>query len=80
VLPDTADLTSHDEPNLLGGVVVLAGAAAALDDAGWEDLLYRTSRPATRPVEIRAIPYYAWDNREPGSMRVWLPSATEDRG
>jgi uncharacterized protein len=74
VLPDTAELICREEPDLLGGVVVLAGTAAALDDAGWEDLLYRTRRPTTRPVEIRAIPYYAWDNREPGSMRVWIPS------
>ncbi|GCB47431.1 hypothetical protein SNL152K_4736 [Streptomyces sp. NL15-2K] len=26
------------------------------------------------PVELTAIPYYAWANREQGSMRVWLPS------
>jgi hypothetical protein len=24
-------------------------------------------------VEITAIPYYAWANREVGAMRVWLP-------
>jgi uncharacterized protein len=24
-------------------------------------------------VEITAIPYYAWDNRKPGPMKVWLP-------
>ncbi|HYM71168.1 MAG TPA: hypothetical protein VEZ44_16340 [bacterium] len=22
-----------------------------------------------------AIPYYAWVNREPGAMRVWIPRA-----
>lgn len=23
-------------------------------------------------VPLRAIPYYAWDNRAPGEMAVWL--------
>jgi uncharacterized protein len=26
-------------------------------------------------VEVTAIPYYAWANREIGAMRVWLPRA-----
>lgn len=26
----------------------------------------------TDPVRFTAIPYFAWDNREPGGMRVWL--------
>jgi hypothetical protein len=32
-------------------------------------------RQAT-PIEITAIPYYRWANREPGAMRVWLPVLT----
>jgi DUF1680 family protein len=72
VLPSTAVLTSQVEPDLLGGVVVLRGTAAVLVDADWEDTLYRPDPPATRPAPITAIPYYAWGNREPGAMRVWL--------
>jgi DUF1680 family protein len=34
--------------------------------------LYSLSRPATKPREIKMIPYYAWDNRAPGEMLVWL--------
>jgi hypothetical protein len=26
-------------------------------------------------VVVKAIPYFAWDNRAPGEMRVWLPTA-----
>ncbi|MGT2425079.1 hypothetical protein [Amnibacterium kyonggiense] len=26
-----------------------------------------------RPVEIRAVPYFAWANRGVGAMRVWMP-------
>jgi len=31
-----------------------------------------TATGRTRPVEITAIPYYAWANREAGQMQVWL--------
>ena len=37
--------------------------------------LYRTEPPAKRPVRIRAVPYYAWDNRDPGEMLVWVRTA-----
>ncbi len=72
VLPSTTALTSHLEPDLLGGVVVLRGTAAVLVDTDWEDTLYRPQPPATRPYSIMAVPYYAWGNRESGPMRVWL--------
>lgn len=29
---------------------------------------------ATNQQEFKAIPYYVWDNREPGAMRVWIGS------
>jgi len=25
-----------------------------------------------RSVDIRAVPYYGWANREPGAMTVWI--------
>jgi DUF1680 family protein len=75
-LPQAAELTDRFEPELLGGVVMLAGAGVALDEAGWEGTLYRTAPPATQACAITAIPYYAWDHREPGRMRVWVREAT----
>jgi DUF1680 family protein len=74
VLPSAAELAERFEPNLLGGVAVIAGSALALDDSGWEDTLYRTTPPGTRPITITAVPYCAWDNREPGAMEVWIHS------
>jgi DUF1680 family protein len=74
VLPADAALTPEVEADLLGGVVVLRGTGAALDVAGWEDKLYQPEPPASRPVSITAIPYYAWGNREAGPMRVWIPA------
>jgi len=72
VLPSTAALTGQFEPELLGGVVVLRGTATSLDTSGWKDALYRPHPPAVHPTPITAIPYYAWDNRAPGAMRVWI--------
>ena len=45
-----------DRPDLLGRVTVLQGAAAGRD-AG---------------AELTAIPFYAWSNREPTPMAVWI--------
>jgi DUF1680 family protein len=62
----------HDA-GLLGGVTVLKGQGEMLTDAGWDGLLYRYNRPSSHaPIQITAIPYYAWDNRDAGEMRVWL--------
>lgn len=43
--------------------------------------LYRTYRnqPLDR-VEAQLIPYYAWDNRGEGEMRVWMPVAHRAEG
>ena len=29
-------------------------------------------------IEARAIPYYAWANRDPGAMRVWIPQGLDE--
>ena len=78
VLPADVDFTATFQPDLLGGVVVLCCQTEVVppDDA-WENRLYRTpvprlEKPRSRSVEVTAIPYYAWANREPGPMQVWL--------
>jgi len=62
------------EPNFLGGVVVLE-TEALLWPTTQSDLLYLPMpRGPGRPVRIRMIPYYAWNNREPNAeMLVWIP-------
>ena len=38
--------------------------------------LYRTLQaPTLERVQVRMIPYYAWDNRGRGEMLIWLPLA-----
>jgi DUF1680 family protein len=60
------------QAELLGGVTTLRGPGSILEAEGWGETLYRSRPPASRQVEITAVPYFAWDNREPGEMRVWL--------
>ncbi|MFT3890907.1 MAG: glycoside hydrolase family 127 protein [Anaerolineales bacterium] len=60
--------------DLLGGVSVLRGTASLVDEKEWSGSLYRSVPASSHPVEITAIPYYAWNNREPGEMRVWVQS------
>jgi DUF1680 family protein len=74
-LPTAAELTAKHEPELLGGVTVVEGSAERVDDAGWAGALYRVAPAAKGPVRIRAVPYYAWDHRAAGEMRVWLRAA-----
>jgi DUF1680 family protein len=31
------------------------------------------AEPAPQAVAAVAIPYFQWDNRGPGAMRVWIP-------
>ena len=75
---DGSEPTVRFEPDLLGGLVVLqAEALTAAPDAGWEDRLYRTAYPReedtlAHTTRVTAVPYYAWANREPGMMRLWL--------
>ena len=63
-------------PDRLGGIVALRtrGRYFAADD--WFSRLYVTRgslRVRSDEVDLLAIPYFAWANRDMGQMRVWLP-------
>ncbi|SES49167.1 hypothetical protein SAMN04487983_107614 [Streptomyces sp. yr375] len=80
VIDTTRPLAVKHRPDLLGGVttVVAAGHRRQIPDAGWWP--YQTAETAETPaageaLELTAIPYYAWANRQDGSMRVWLPTS-----
>jgi DUF1680 family protein len=65
----------HD-PDLLGGVTALEGAGTAADLDAWSGSLYRSMSAVERAaVDVVAVPYYAWDNRDSGSMTVWIPTS-----
>jgi len=40
-----------------------------------EGLVPAREESRTERARFRAVPYYAWDHREPGEMRVWLDAA-----
>jgi len=74
-LPRDRALEAHFEPDLLGGVTVLRGNAIRRKPIEWDGVLYQPVAPNAE-TSIQAIPYYAWDNRAPGEMVVWLPETT----
>ncbi len=59
------------DANVLGGMVTLQARAKKLSSDGWSGL-YRPTPAAGSEVKLKAIPYFAWDNREPGEMLVWI--------
>jgi DUF1680 family protein len=70
-LPRDAELTAEESSDL-AGIMVVKGFAEAAAEQDWTSALYH-SLPAPRRVPVTAIPYYAWDNRKPGPMKVWIP-------
>jgi DUF1680 family protein len=63
LLPLDTPLHAEFRPDLLGGVTVITGKGLAAAEGG-----------PTRERPIVAIPYYAWANRNPGEMAVWIPA------
>lgn len=74
LLSAAVSLAPRHASGLLGGVTVLEGPMLARSAAAWGEALYRP-RTAAETKEIRGqlIPYFAWSNRGPSEMSVWLP-------
>jgi len=72
-IADASEFEASFEDGLLEGVVVLRGEAkrVKLPDHG-EEQLYLAAPCEFAEVPVTAVPYYAWANREPGEMLVWL--------
>jgi DUF1680 family protein len=68
------DFNVEHQAGLLGGVTTIRGNGVVIDDLGWDDRLYRFTPPSSKRIEFTAIPYYGWDNRDPGDLRVWIRS------
>jgi len=67
-IPDVTEFTAEFMEDLPGGVIAVTGNVKVLsrgeDNISIEENEHR----------LTAIPYYAWANREPSSMSVWLAS------
>lgn len=71
-LPKDRKFEAYFDDKLLGGVMVITGEAIRSNYSNWNGTLYRRAEYDFVPVIIKAIPYFAWSNREPGEMLVWL--------
>jgi DUF1680 family protein len=60
--------------DLLGGVMVLKHRGAVLEAPSARQPLYQplTARKPSRETDLTLIPYYAFANREPTAMQVWV--------
>ncbi len=66
VLPDAAALGFEFRRDMLNAVVAITGSAVAVSKDG-------AGKTVETPRRFLAVPYYAWANRGPGQMLVWLP-------
>ena len=75
-LPVMAGVDPEHEADLLEGVTVLNADADIPDLNDWEGSLYKPAQEVgTEPGQLQLIPYYAWNNRAPGQMQVWIRSS-----
>ena len=71
--PD-ASFTPAPRDKRLPGIEVLKGEALAARAKRWSEQLYRElSDEDPEPIDVRLIPYFAWDNRGEHEMTVWIP-------
>ena len=66
VLPDDAKLQPFFRPDLVGGVEIIRGQAAAV-------VVSKDGKIEVRPRAFYAVPYFSWANRDDGEMAVWFP-------
>ncbi len=88
VLDPSHPVVDRPRPEVSEGAVglVARGVHRPRAEAGWP---YRpampggagdATEPPEKPTEVDAVPYFAWANRGPGGMRVWIPRARQDSG
>jgi DUF1680 family protein len=67
------NIRSQHRQDLLGGVTVLTGEASVpVENWGFLYKPFDKKPLEKKPVTLKAIPYYAWANRGPSEMTVWL--------
>jgi len=71
-LPRSAAVEPRFEPDLLGGMISLHAEGLRLVPFSRERPLYTNQPPEAEPCHLVAVPYFAWDNRQPGDLQVWI--------
>jgi hypothetical protein len=69
-IPRPTPIKAHYDSLLLNGVEILEGKAIEVTSDSLGNRLEKT-------VPFKAIPYYAWNNRQIGQMVVWTPEKPE---
>ena len=74
-LPGDTELRVVHGPKLLGGVTMIETTGTVRKEGDWTGRLYRPldNDARGRAIDMRLIPYYAWANRGPSEMTVWMP-------
>ena len=70
------ETTAHYDGDLLNGVMVLEHAGSIVQTAADTSLYFPAAgaeKTTVSPTKLRLIPYYAWANRAPSPMQVWIP-------
>ena len=68
--------TARYDKDLLDGVMVLEHPGSIVptpQDTGLYFAAAGEEKAAASPTTLRLIPYYAWANRAPSQMQVWIP-------
>jgi DUF1680 family protein len=72
-VPTDAPFLPEERPDLPGGLIALTGRG--FREQARDDGLYANEPPPAHPTTLTALPYYAWGNREPGEMQIWIRRA-----
>ena len=73
-LKEEPEFQEEYQPDLLKGVVTIRAKGKRVSREGWEkNGLYRVyTGKKFEDADLKFIPYYAWTNRTPGEMTVWV--------
>ncbi|MBV9894646.1 MAG: glycoside hydrolase family 127 protein [Chloroflexi bacterium] len=74
--PDS-ELAEVWQADVLGGITTIAARGTVSDTTEWGPTTFRPRESNLHasgvPTNLTAIPYFAWANRAPNPMRVWVP-------
>ena len=72
-IPSTA--TFKPTPTTLDNapITALETTGVRINDQQWDKTLYRPVSKQKKTIALKLIPYYAWSNRGPSEMTIWVP-------
>jgi DUF1680 family protein len=74
-LPPDSDFRLSRVPELANAVALETTLLHRPRERGNSPLYRPVNRTASRTIQSRLVPYFAWDNRGSGEMTVWIPQA-----